>query len=544
MYNYTKSYTKNQTGTWIIASLICAAAGAGILFISMSQGIGVGGDATIYITSARNLLAGKGLGLINAAGEFRLIPYFPPFYSLLLAFFGLFTSDLVTVALILNLVLFAGLIFLITFWTLRVSDRMFPGLLLGLLIAGSPILIPAYSWAMSEPLALFLGFSGLILLEKSLIENRRPGFWLSAVLLGLSFLTRYSSAAFIGAAVLLIFFFEGETLKNRFLAAVSYGATAVVPMLVWLVMDFTQTQTVSSRSMVSGKTAELWAAFVPKIKNVFTLWILPESLSASMPGFLVTFITLCIILFSIGCLAGSVIAFRRGTKYPRYARMFFLLSSLNLLYLLLIIYVSLNTYPPITINTRMLLPVYVSNFWMIYLLFALFEEYNHRMSRSFVFNTALFLFTIFNCYRAIRIANQNAIDGLGYNSTAWKNSETIAWVKEHIAEDREIVTNEETALLFLLNRRSWPMHEVYVQTPDSEYYAYESETGAENDASRQTFRKGNAYLVVFDSFEDQMAEIYGENTHSRIEKLFINLNVLFDGDDGIVYTLEKETDHE
>ena len=88
MYGYTKSYQKKQTGMWLTASLICAAAGAGILFISMAQGVGVGGDATIYITSARNLLAGKGLGLINAAGEFRLIPYFPPFYSLVLAFWG------------------------------------------------------------------------------------------------------------------------------------------------------------------------------------------------------------------------------------------------------------------------------------------------------------------------------------------------------------------------------------------------------------------------------------------------------------------------
>lgn len=540
MYNYTKSYSKNQTGMWVIAALICAAAGAGILFISMSQGVGVGGDATIYITSARNLLAGKGLGLINAAGDFRLIPYFPPFYSLVLAFFGLFTSNLSLVALILNLVFFAGLIFLITFWTLRISDRMFPGLLLGLLIAGSPIMIPAYSWAMSEPLSILLGFGGLILLEKSLIENRRALFWISAVLLALSFLTRYSSAAFIGAAVLLIFFFEGETLKERFLAALGYGLTSVVPMIVWLVMDFTQTATVSSRSMLSGRTAELWAAFVPKLKHVFTLWLLPESLAVTMPGFLVTFVTICILLFSVGFLVGSIIALRNGTQYPRYARMFFLLSSFNLLYLLLIVLVSLNTYPPITINSRMLLPVYVSNFWQIYLLFALFAEYNHNLARSFVFNTALFLFTVFNCYRGVRIANQNAIDGLGYNSTAWKNSETIAYIRENIPEDRQIVTNEETALLYLLDRRTWPMHEVYVNEPDKEYYAYESETGVEQDASRRTFREGGAYLVVFDTFEDQMADIYGENTRARIEKLFENLTLLFDGDDGMIYTLEKK----
>ena len=539
MYNYSRSYQQKQTGTWPTAALICAAAGAGLLFISMAQGVGVGGDATIYITSARNLLAGKGLGLINAAGDFRLIPYFPPFYSLVLAVPGLFTDNLPLAALVLNLVLHAGLVFLITYWTISVSDNLFPGLLLGMLLAGSPIIIPAASWAMSEPLAILLGFSGLILLEKSLVEDQRFAFWVSAILLGLSFLTRYSSAAFIGAAVLLIFFFEGETWKKRFLRAFGYGFVSVIPMIVWLVIDFTKTNTVASRSMLSGKTAELWAAFLPKIKHVFVLWILPDSLSATMPGFLVTFISIFIVLFTVGCLAGSVYALRGGTQYPRYARMFFLLSAMNLLYLLLIVFVSLNTYPPITINTRMLLPVYISNFWLIYLLFALFGEYNHRLSRTFVFNTALFLFTALCCYRGYRIASQNAIDGLGYNSTTWKNSETIAYIRENIPEDKTIVTNEETALLFLLDRRTWPMHEVYVNEPDAEYYAYESDTAVETDSSRQTFRKGGAYLVVFDSFEDQMADIYRENTRERMDKLFANLNVLFDGDDGTIYTLEK-----
>ena len=536
MYNYSKK----PTGTWIIAALICAAAGAGILFISMAQGVGVGGDATIYITSARNLLAGKGLGLINAAGEFRLIPYFPPFYSLVLAFFGLFTADLSLIAMILNMVLFAGLIYLVTIWTERVSEEIFPGVLLGLLLGGSPILVPAYSWAMSEPLAAFLGFAGLILLEKSLIENQRFGFWCSALLLGLSFLTRYSSAAFIGAAVLLILCFEGETFKNRFFGAFFYGLVSADPMIAWLIIDYTQTNTVSSRSMLSGRTAELWAAFLPKVRHVFTLWILPESLSANMPGFLAAFISIFIVVFAVGTLAGSVIALRNGTRYPRYARMFFLLSAFVLLYLLLIVYVSLRTYPPITINTRMLLPVYIGVFWMIYLLFALFGEYNRRISRTFVFNTALFLFMIFSCYRGVRIANQNAIDGLGYNSTAWKTSQTVAYIRENLPADTEIVTNEETALLYLMDRRTWPMHEVYVNEPDAEYYAYESDSGAENDASRQVFRKGGAWLVVFDTFEDQMAEIYGDQTNERISRLLENLEMLFKGDDGRIYILKPE----
>ena len=532
------SYSKKPTGTWVIAALICAAAAAGILFISMVQGPGVGGDATMYITSARNLLEGNGLGLINAAGEFRLIPYFPPFYSLVLAFFGLFTSNLTMVAMILNMVLAAGLVFLITFWTIRISEKLFPGVLLGLLLGGSPILVPAYSWAMSEPLAILLGFAGLILLEKSLVEDLRFAFWCSAVLLGLSFLTRYSSTAFIGAAVLLIFCFEGETFRDRFLSAFCYGLVSAVPMIVWLVIDFTQTKTVASRSMISGRTAALWAAFVSKIKHVFSLWLLPESLAAKMPGFLVTLVSIFIVIFLAGSLAGSVIALRGKTRYPRYARMFFLLSAFSLVYLLLIVIVSLRTYPPITINTRMLLPVYIAVFFLIYLLFALFGEYNHRISREFVFNTALFLFMIFSVYRGVRIANQNAIDGLGYNAVEWKESQTVAYIRANIPADAEIVTNEETALLYLLDRRTWPMHEVYVSEPDAEYYAYESDTAAENDRSRQVFRAGGAYLAVFDTFESQMADIYGSDAPERIEKLLGNLELLFKGDDGRIYVLK------
>ena len=79
------------------------------------------------------------------------------------------------------------------------------------------------------------------------------------------------------------------------------------------------------------------------------------------------------------------------------------------------------------------------------------------------------------------------------------------------------------------------MHEVYVNEPDEVYYAYESDHGVENDSSRQVFREGGAYLVVFDTFEDQMADIYGEDTAERISRLFENLDVLFKGDDGRIY---------
>ena len=50
---------------------------------------------------------------------------------------------------------------------------------------------------------------------------------------------------------------------------------------------------------------------------------------------------------------------------------------------------------------------------------------------------------------------------------------------------------------------------------------------------------GGAYLVVFDTFEGQMWDIYGDNTTERISRLFENLDMIFKGDDGRIYVSEE-----
>ena len=524
---------RNENKHGILNTVIaagCAVIGMIILGVSMKRGAGIGGDATIYLTSARNFAAGKGLGLISADGSFRLIPYFPPFYPLVLSLFALLGADLSVTALILNLLCHGGLVFAVAHWTLRHTRDIIPGALVGLLLAGSPILIPAYSWAMSEPLSTLLGFLGLILLMNSFEKGRNAGFWISAVLLGLSFLTRYAAAAFIAAACVMIFFFRKGNLARRFVDALLYGIVTVIPMIVWLVIDYRLTDTVASRSMLEGQTAALWAAFVPKFLKVLQLWALPDSMVERLPSFILNGIAAVCLLFPAVLFVGCLI--RKGEKTP-VRLMLMTLSVFSLGYDLLILYVSLNTYPPITINTRMMLPVYVAEMWAAILLVG--EVRAKKLRAVLLLLTAAFVG--FSGLRGVRIARQNAIDGLGYNSAAWQSSETVDWIEANIPADGTIVTNEETALLYLLDRVSYPVHEVYVSEPDAEYYAYESDTNLEGDSAREAFRRGGAYLVIFDSFEDQMADIYGDETNARIEALFANLNLVYDGDDGKVYTL-------
>ncbi len=164
---------KKQLSVINILLLVSSLIGIALVAYSTVLGPGIGGDATIYITAARNFISGKGLGLIEADGAFRLLPYFPPGFPLLLSLFGLTGIDMIVIARWLNILLFGGLVFL--FGRILISSGCKPILawLGSLLIAFSPVLVPVSSWAMSEPLALLTGFASLGLLIRFLADEKQ-----------------------------------------------------------------------------------------------------------------------------------------------------------------------------------------------------------------------------------------------------------------------------------------------------------------------------------------------------------------------------------
>ena len=522
----------------IIVPLIIAMVGCFILMTSTKQGAGVGGDAVIYLTSAKNLLSGKGLGLLTPDGTFRLIPYFPPFYSLFLAFFGIFGADLANVANIMNIILFGMTIFMIVSWMIVHDGSLIVGSLFGFLLAGSPILIPAYSWAMSEPLCLFLGFGGLIRIDDFLRSGQRKNLILGSSLIGLSILTRYSAAAFLLSAVSGILFFEkNRKFFRRLLDAFLSGIIGVLPLGVWMIIDLTLTKTVASRSLLQPSDGKgLVISFFQKATDVIGQWFLPDSWITPdrTSSILVTVLMILVIVVMVGGLFLSIRNRKEKRGFPD--PMPILLGLFFFSYILVILTVSITTYPPITIGSRMFIPAYIAFFWSLsFLISRMMEDMKSCVGLTAVI-MVLCAFCAFSGWRGVRIARQNAIDGLGYNSVAWKSSDTVAYVEKNISRDQLLVTNEETAMLFLTGRTTWPMHEVYVSSPDTDWYAYESGTVKATDYGRQAFQDGSALLVVFDTFEDQMKDIYGEDTADRISALFSNLTILYDGEDGVIYT--------
>ena len=527
-----------------LSALLSAMIGASLIWLGTLQGPGVGGDATIYITSARNLLAGKGLGLVNPAGEFRLIPYFPPFYPLVLAFFGLFGLDPASFARFLNILLFALTIFAVSVYFSRISKNWLAGLLSGLMIAGSPILTSAYSWAMSETLCMFLMAIGLIALERYMTTNRSKWLVLSALGCGLSFLTRYSSAACVAAACLVLLFFQRKKFTQRFKDTFFYGLIAILPVLIWLIYDIRMTDTVASRSMLEGINMQSGIVrLAGQCQTIFTQWFFPESWidSGRIPSIFLLILYWLITLFPLLIILWISLHDSKEAEQDLSAlnRLALIYAIFFYCYLLVVALVSLTTYPPITIGSRMMIPAHIS--FLILLCWTAVRLIRHFHSSAWLKSLLMIAFfglAAFYGLRSLRSARQNAIDGMGYNSVRWKTSETISYLKENVPEDYLLVTNEETALLFLLDRTSWPMHEVYVDEPDRFFYAYEEGEPTLTDYGRIAFQQGDALLVVFDTFEDQMRDVYAEATESRIDALFQNLSIVIDTDDGVIYSLD------
>ncbi len=529
---------------WInLFLLFSALLGMALVAYSTSLGPGVGGDATIYITSARNLLAGKGLGLVEADGSFRLLPYFPPGYPLALSLLGISGLDLVPLSRWLNILLFGGLVFL-SGWILHSATRRLSVAILGsLLFALSPVLVPVSAWAMSEPLALLLGFGSLWFLVKALKQETLSSalIW-SGVLAGLAILTRYNAIAFgITGGLFLLFTGKLNWVKRLFRTAI-FAILSLTPIGIWLWIDLSLTSYVSSRRIelpvnMGAALLDFWKDFQTSLQ----FWLLPDSwvYSPRLPGAIMNLLVPAVIALVLVWYLVWVVRIRnKGEAKPETNTWIPLLAVFSVVFLAVTILVKFTTYPPITINTRMLSPLHVSLLLLgLLLLETTVTNFNKKRLLRLALPVALGLGVIWYGWITLHMVPQYHRLGLGYLSLDWQQSDTLKAI-EKIPEDLAIVTNQEMLVLFWTGRPSFPMKEIYAQSPTVEFYRY-GDGWDMKDSGQVHFKDGRAVLVLFDTISDQLWELYGDKTPERVRALTEGLYVLDEVNDGGVYTYDE-----
>jgi hypothetical protein len=523
---------RNPVGYWL--SALAALLGMGLVTWSTTYGPGVGGDATIYLVSAQNLIKGIGLGLVDPDGVFRLLPYSAPLYPLLLSPFFAVGLDLTPVARWINILLFGIFIFLVGFASTNALKKTWTGVIPALIVAVSPVLLPVFSWAMAEPLTLVLGFGGLtwliLVTTQDLVDTKR--LILVGILMGFAFAARYSAAAFLGTGVLFLLLWKGVPIKRRLRQAFILSVIGITPISLWMILQLSRTATVSSRTIITGhEIAARFVSFWPQLNNALLVWLVPDSFQESAPyPLLLNQIFPLVAIISLAVLSILFVHKRPGQMLSNLITGLWLFAGF---YLLVILSAYLTTYPPITIDNRMLSPVHSAIVWIGGLLIA--EIFISSPGKVLKYSMLIFMIGFFGWYgaRTYRIARQNAAEGLGFNHYEWRGSELIARIKV-IQSDEEIITNEPMAVLYLNGRTSWPVKEIYLNEPVKTFSRYgDGPTGI--DRGEDLFRTGKGFLVIFNTFTGQLEPIYGDRAKERAESMFGNLDVIVTTDHGSIF---------
>ncbi|HEY3345182.1 MAG TPA: hypothetical protein VGJ97_09660, partial [Anaerolineaceae bacterium] len=359
---------------------------------------------------------------------------------------------------------------------------------------------------------------------------------------GLSFLARYIGAGFLGAAGLIVLLLGCQGWARRLVDTAILGVLGLAPMGVWVVLDFLQTRTVASRSLESSSSylGHIRSA-LPFLWQVAMSWLVPDSWIDAPPypralNMLVMLGGIAAVMLLVGVVLWRLRTAPHLGRWLDDRQVLFPvgMAILALVYMVVTLGVYVLTYPSISLDNRMLVPVHLAVILLVASLVAILTS-NQAGSRWMtiwraVALLALIVFAGSYVWRGPRIILQTHTDGLGYIADVWQNSPTIQAVRG-VPEATPVITNETAAVLFLTGRSAYTLQEAYATEPLQTSELYGSDL---TDKAQQAFQKGGA-LVIFDTIRGQISGIYGDETQARLDGMTNGLRQAFRGDDGAVY---------
>lgn len=519
----------------IVIVVMISLLGSLMIYYSTSWGPWVFSDSTEYIVSARNLLAGRGLGIYGPSGAFHPLSLHPPFYSLVLGFFGLFGADLVMTARWIDVSLF-GLTILLVGSTLYVfTQSSWLPIMGSLLLFSIPGLVDIFSGAMSEPLFIFTGLAGISLILWFLSVNRDILLLAAALFSGLSFLTRYSGLSFIITGIVCLLIFSQRPWKSRFRIVLIYGGVSCLPIIVWLIwlkVQAINAGTILINANLSGQISK----FRLGAMEIFWSWLPFTSLLPQYTYNLARSLLLIFILLML--LAVSLSAWKihqNNLKVFSTSNGLFFAGSLIIFaiaFLFVFCFSYLFTYPTPDLNSRTLLPVQVAAVMAPFLILLFFT----RAWPSVKWLNLIPIFLSFGIsisylHDSIGIVSNYHQSGAGYTSRNWRKSQTILFV-EQLSPSIPIITNETALVMFYTGLPAYEISELIDRVPQNISTRYGDDL---NDPAQKAFQKDGAALVLFNSSLYQFQQLYGAQASNRLENFTRGLLLYAQTTDGVIY---------
>jgi hypothetical protein len=518
----------------IMIVIIISIMGSMMVHFSTFWGPWVLSDSTGYIFCARNLLAGNGLGLFGPSGAFHPLDLQPPFYSLVLSFFGLFGADLVIAARWIDVTLFGLTILLVGVSLYTFTKSSWLSVICSFLLFCMPVMVDIYSGAMSEPLFIFTGLAGIFLILLFLRNNRYIVLVAAALSSGLSMLTRYAGLAFIITGIIGLLVFSRRSWKNKIGSAFIYGVVSSLPSIGWLI--WLRVQSSNPRSLyINANIWEQFTKFRLDVMEIFWSWLpftslLPRYTYNLAKNLLIIFVFLMLVL---SCLAVWKVRKNSLRVSNSYSGLTFagLMTVFTAAYMLILGFSYIFSDPPTSVY-RILLPVQivvVIGFFSLLLFFV-----RAWSSVKWLNLIPIFLsigISISYLHDSIKIVSQYHQNGGGYTSQYARSSPTIHEV-EQIPLNIPLISNESALVLFYTGRPAYDISELLDREPQVITNRYGDDP---NDPAQKAFRENGGALVLFKSSIWQFEQLYGKQATSRLEYFVRDLSLYKQAYDGAIY---------
>ncbi|HAV78381.1 MAG TPA: hypothetical protein DCX53_13620 [Anaerolineae bacterium] len=518
----------------LVTLLLLAVAGTYLVLQATPEGLSLSDDSIAYVAGARSMLAGEGYREAWLASN-EPVTHFPPGFSSVLAFFGLFGLDPLRGTRLVNALLFGlntGLLGIIA-W--RMTPSLTAGLVLAALFVTSGEMLQVHTSAMSEPLFIFLSLCAFWNFD--LYFERPPSsvgrgiigewWWLAAcaAFAGMAFLTRYAGLALVATFIVAIIVLR-STWRKRITSIGIFLAGFLPFALGWALRNRMLADSATNRVLAWHPiTAENFTIGV----RVFSEFFIPiETWRREI--FKQTGIVEAMIVIVLGAVLvwtlskawryiskpRQAAALERGGKESREVISF--TTGLYIFAYLASIVASMTMFDAATkFKLRIVSPVFVGLFILVVAL-GIWMRKNYRPFVAVMMILVLGL----SVYKQSNTFAHLSKGGLGYASFQWYDSEAMAYLRD-LPDDVKIYTNEPAAVYLYVGRGANVL-------PDR----FDSATAQERPGFDEGVMKmqgeihnGQAVMALFDG---------GDNVAEDMEILINGLHVAFKGQGDLIYT--------
>ena len=219
-----------------IALCLIAVFGVVLVLRATPNGLGLSDDSIAYIAGARSMAAGDGYREAWLASN-QPVTHFPPAFSSVLAFFGLFGADPLRAARWVNALLFGLNAALLGILGWRMTPSLTAGVVLAALFVASGEMFSVHAVAMSEPLFIFLSLLSFWMFDLY-FERHHHWLWMigCGTFVGMAYLTRYAGLALVATFVVALLILHTNWKKR--LTSIGIFLASVIPwVLGWSIRN-------------------------------------------------------------------------------------------------------------------------------------------------------------------------------------------------------------------------------------------------------------------------------------------------------------------